>query len=85
MIERIYRQYIDSPTWNLTRALRVGFGAFLLVLGLVNYDGLTTILGSLLLLQGILNAGCMGGACAVPLPAKHPNDPFVPTIAEDER
>lgn len=65
-MQRIFHQYIDLPTWNLTRLLRVLFGAGLLFFGLANGDNLTSILAALILVQGIFNVGCMGGVCAVP-------------------
>lgn len=69
-MQRIFHQYIDLPTWNLTRLLRVVFGAGLLCFGLANGDNLTSILAALILVQGALNVGCMGGACAVPLESR---------------
>jgi hypothetical protein len=82
-MDRIYRQYLDLPTWNLTRVLRVLFGIGFLAFGLVNHDGLTTILASLVLLQGVLNVGCMGGACAVP-PSGSRSARSVPTSPSDD-
>jgi hypothetical protein len=78
-MQRIFYQYIDLPTWNLTRLLRVLFGAVLLVFGIANGDNLTSILAGLILLQGVFNVGCMGGACAVPRESRS-----VSTLDKDE-
>jgi hypothetical protein len=65
-MQRIFHQYFDLPTWNLTRVLGVLFGLTATGFGLANGDGLTGIFGLVILMQAILNIGCIGNACAVP-------------------
>lgn len=59
IIEKFQLKY-----WNLTRVLRVGFGVFFLILGITRGEGLMSVLGGLLMVQGVLNVGC--GACVPP-------------------
>lgn len=69
--------YFAPGSMSLTRALRLFGGLGFAVFGICRGDGLTTILGTLLFVQGIFNVGCMGGACALP-----PEDKS--TLAEKE-
>ncbi|HHG84247.1 MAG TPA: hypothetical protein ENJ82_05805 [Bacteroidetes bacterium] len=71
-MKQVFDQYIDLRYWNLARILRVGFGIVLLVAAFFSQDGITAVFGGLLLLQGMLNIGCIGGACAVPRPESKP-------------
>lgn len=52
--------------WNGLRLLRLGIGIAAIVQGLYSPTPLLWVIGAVLVIQAVMNIGCMGGACAVP-------------------
>lgn len=58
-----------TTNWHTVRVLRTGLGLALLGTGIFAAEAAAGIIGGVLLLQGLLNAGCGScatGACRVP-------------------
>ena len=51
---------------DFLRLLRYGIGAYLLIGGLIQMDGVVILMGLVLTLMAIFNVGCFGGQCAAP-------------------
>jgi hypothetical protein len=52
--------------WNGMRILRLGIGIAAIVQGLHSPTPLLWVIGAVVIIQAVINIGCMGGACAVP-------------------
>ncbi len=52
--------------WNGMRLLRVGIGTAAIVQGFNSPTPFLWVIGAVLVIQAVMNIGCMGGACAVP-------------------
>lgn len=52
--------------WNGMRLLRLGIGIAAIVQGFYSPTPLLWVIGAVLVIQAVMNIGCMGGACAVP-------------------
>ncbi|NCU02653.1 MAG: hypothetical protein GXC73_01600 [Chitinophagaceae bacterium] len=52
--------------WNGMRLLRLGIGIAAIVQGSSSPAPLLWVIGAVLVVQAVMNIGCMGGACAVP-------------------
>lgn len=52
--------------WNGMRLLRLGIGIAAIVQGLYPPTSFLWIIGAVLVIQAVMNIGCMGGVCAVP-------------------
>ena len=52
--------------WNGLRLLRLGIGIAAIVQGLYSPTPFLWVIGAVLVIQAIMNIGCIGGACAVP-------------------
>ena len=50
--------------WNWIRIVRLVFGGAGLVQGISTHNNVLTVIGALLLIQGIFNVGCCGTSCA---------------------
>ncbi|MDP4723306.1 MAG: hypothetical protein NWS31_03305 [Crocinitomicaceae bacterium] len=55
---------------DFLRLLRYGIGAYLLIGGLIQMDGIVILMGSVMTLMAIFNVGCFGGQCAPTIPTK---------------
>jgi hypothetical protein len=53
--------------WNWVRALRLVFGVALLAQGFFYHELPAIAIGGILSTMAIMNTGCMGGACSVPV------------------
>lgn len=53
--------------WNWMRAIRLVFGIALLAQGFYYHELAAIGIGGILSTMAIMNTGCMGGACAVPV------------------
>jgi len=52
--------------WNAVRLLRLGIGIAAIIQGLHSPTPFLWVIGAVLVIQAVMNTGCMGGACAVP-------------------
>ena len=52
--------------WNGMRLLRLGIGIAAIVQGFYSPTPFLWVIGAVLVIQAVMNIGCMGGACAVP-------------------
>ncbi len=52
--------------WNGMRLLRLGIGIAAIVQGVYSPTPFLWIIGAVLVIQAVMNTGCMGSACAVP-------------------
>lgn len=52
--------------WNGLRLLRLGIGIAAVVQGLHSPTPFLWVIGAVLVIQAVMNIGCMGGACAIP-------------------
>lgn len=68
------------------RLLRYGIGAYLLIGGLLQMDGVVILMGSVITLMAIFNFGCFGGQCAAPTSTqkKRPNGQEIEEVIYDE-
>lgn len=60
--------YIEPQSWTFMRVLRIAMGSVVLYQGVSDHEWILAGLGSVFLLQGILNAGCAscaGNSCEV--------------------
>lgn len=62
----LYLKKMKAMKIDFLRLLRYGIGAFLLISGLIQMDGVVILMGSVLTLMAIFNVGCFGGQCAAP-------------------
>lgn len=53
--------------WNGMRLLRLGVGTAAIVQGFNSPTPFLWVIGAVLVIQAVMNIGCIGGACAVPL------------------
>ncbi|MES2775712.1 MAG: hypothetical protein V4722_16175 [Bacteroidota bacterium] len=49
--------------WSAVRWVRLGFGALFVVPGIVQQELALVVIGSVFVLQAILNKGCSGDSC----------------------
>jgi hypothetical protein len=56
-----------TTNWSLIRALRLALGIAFCISAYMQMDMIPAFIGGLLVYQSLLNIGCMGGNCAVPL------------------
>jgi hypothetical protein len=52
--------------WNGLRLLRLGIGIAAVVQGFHSPTPFLWVIGAVLVIQAVMNIGCMGGACAIP-------------------
>lgn len=50
--------------WHFMRILRLVMGSVVVYQGMVTYQPMVSILGTVLVAQALLNAGCCGASCA---------------------
>jgi hypothetical protein len=52
--------------WNGMRFLRLGIGIAAIIQGFYSPAPFLWVIGAVLVVQAVMNTGCIGGACAVP-------------------
>lgn len=59
--------------WNFIRFVRLILGITIIIQGIQSHEMMIILAGSLFGLMAVLNIGCMGGNCAVPVKSNQHN------------
>lgn len=70
-------KYLDLKTWTVRRWVYFGLGVFLVIMAIVEKEGLGALIGAYFMIMAIFNVGCAsrccsGGSCEVDY-SKHSN------------
>lgn len=57
-------RYLDIKTWTLRRWLYFGIGLFLVILAVIEKEGLGALLGLYFMIMAIFNVGCASNCCS---------------------
>jgi hypothetical protein len=57
-------KYFDLKTWTSRRWLYLGLGVFLVIMAVVEREGLGALIGAYFMIMAIFNVGCASGCCS---------------------
>lgn len=60
-----------TNNWSFIRALRLALGIAFLISAYMQMDIIPALIGGLFVYQSVLNIGCVGGNCTVPINKTH--------------